>query len=118
MGCWFNCHRTTHQAPSTTHHYEHIKQEIIHKAEGEFGVNAKVDVDVLVDFMLQVQIDMGLDIGIQISVFKNEVFGIIGLIAFCVAIVLIAYFLRKCGCCCVSTTDDQHEYFEPRCSRY
>ena len=40
---------------SHSSHSETVKQEIIQKIEGKFGVNAKVDVDVLVDFLVKVR---------------------------------------------------------------
>ena len=40
---------------SHSSHSETVKKEIIHKIEGEFGVNAKVDVDVLIDFLVKVK---------------------------------------------------------------
>lgn len=40
---------------SHSSHSETVKKEIIQKIEGKFGVNAKVDVDVLVDFLVKVK---------------------------------------------------------------
>ena len=40
--------------PSHTTETENVKQEIIHKIEAEYGVDAKVDVDVLVEFIVKV----------------------------------------------------------------
>jgi len=40
---------------SHSSHTETLKEEIIHKIEGEFGVNVKVDVDVLVEFLVKVK---------------------------------------------------------------